>query len=113
MSFGDNMTLGQALEICKAGGRVTRRGWNGRDMWVTRSPGHDALLAACFWAGPNREYAERNGGTAKVLPCYTMKTADGSILMGWVASQSDMDATDWEEVTSWDWPASPHPGDRP
>ena len=47
---------------------------------------------------PNAEYAEQNGGTAKVMPYVTMKTADGAIVMGWLASQTDMLAEDWEIV---------------
>lgn len=34
----------------------------------------------------------------KVLPCITMKTADNAILMGWLASQTDMLAEDWAIV---------------
>jgi hypothetical protein len=29
------------------------------------------------------------------MPYITMKTADGSIVMGWLASQPDMLADDW------------------
>lgn len=43
----------------------------------------------------NAEHARQSGGTATVLPSITMKTATGEILMGWLASQSDMLATDW------------------
>ena len=31
----------------------------------------------------------------KTAPCITMKTATGEILMGWLASQTDMLAEDW------------------
>lgn len=64
-------------------------------MWLALSPGHTSLPSEKFWAGPNRDYAEAQGGTAHVLPCITMKTATGEILMGWLASQSDMLAEDW------------------
>ena len=79
----------------KDGFRVSRAGWNGRGMWLAYSPGNDALPAEKFWAPPNRAYAEENGGSAPVLPCITMKTANGEILMGWLASQTDMLADDW------------------
>lgn len=92
------MNIGDAIELMKQGKRVTREGWNGKGMWLALSPGTMALPAASFWAGPNRDYARRCGGKADVLPCITMKTADGSILMGWLASQSDLLATDWREV---------------
>lgn len=64
-------------------------------MWLAYSPGTPALEASKFWAGANRDYAIDNGGFAEVLPSITMKTADGKILMGWLASQTDLLAFDW------------------
>jgi hypothetical protein len=87
--------FGDAIRALKSGGRVAREGWNGRGMWLAMSPGLPSLAASRFWAVPNREFAEANGGAADVLPCVTMKTAGGQILMGWLASQSDMLAEDW------------------
>lgn len=87
--------FGHALRALKAGHRVARSGWNGKGMWLAYSPGSKALPAEKFWAGPNRDYAAANGGTADVLPCITMKTATGEVLMGWLASQTDMLAEDW------------------
>jgi len=92
------MNFGQAIEALKAGKRVSRSGWNGKGMWLALSPGATALPAEKFWAGPNRDYALERGGTADVLPCITMKTATGEILMGWLASQTDMLADDWGVV---------------
>jgi hypothetical protein len=89
------MNFGQALEALKNGQRVSRDGWNGKGMWLAYSPGSKALPAERFWAGPNRDYAAAKGGTADVLPCITMKTVTGEILMGWLASQTDMLADDW------------------
>lgn len=98
-----NMTFGMAIEALKAGKKVARIGWNGKGMWLSLScaPGGDAI-AGCreiaaenFWSANNSEYARQNGGSAVVLPCITMKTATGEILMGWLASQTDMLAEDW------------------
>jgi len=89
-------TIGWAIKQMQNGARVRRAGWNGKGMWLAYSPGAQSLPAELFWAGPNREYAEKIGGVADVLPCITMKTATGEILMGWLASQSDLLATDWE-----------------
>lgn len=94
----DGLTFGMAIEILKMGGKVARAGWNGKGMWLAMSPGAEALEAEKFRAGPNREFAKQMGGSVEVLPCITMKTADGKILMGWLASQSDMLAEDWIEV---------------
>lgn len=92
------MDFGWALQQIKAGEKVRRQGWNGKGMWIAFSPGATGLPAGMFWSKANREYAESlsQGGKADVLPCITMKTATGEILMGWLASQSDMLSNDWE-----------------
>lgn len=90
------MDFGGALNALKIGRRVCRTGWNGKGMWLALSPGTTSLPADKFWAGPNRAYAEANGGFATVLPSISLKTATGEIQMGWLASQSDMLSTDWE-----------------
>ena len=92
------MNFGQAIEAAKTGERVAREGWNGKNMWVTYSPGDKALPADKFFSPANKAFAEGNGGSAEVLPCFTMKTADDKILIGWLASQTDMIAEDWNVV---------------
>jgi hypothetical protein len=92
------MDFGDAIRALKWGKKVQRAGWNGKGMWLALSPGKTSLPAESFWAQPNREYAEARGGGADVLPCITMKTATGEILMGWLASQTDMLAEDWSVV---------------
>ena len=91
-----NLKFGEALEAVKAGRRAARDGWNGKGMWIAYSPGAVHLPAEKFWSGQNQQHALRQGGKCDVLPCLTMKTATGAILMGWLASQSDMLAEDWE-----------------
>ena len=93
------LSFGLALEALKKGSRVARAGWNGKDMWLSLSCGETREVpAASFWSPHNRGHAEAQGGTAKVLPSITMKTAMGEILMGWLASQTDMLAEDWQIV---------------
>lgn len=89
-------TFGLALEALKKGHKVARSGWNGKGMWLSLSCSGTRLVGAeSFWSDNNAEYARDNGGAAKVLPCITMKTAGGEIIMGWLASQTDMLADDW------------------
>lgn len=95
----DGMTFGLALEALKRGSKVARAGWNGKGMWLSLSgplDGH-VIGADQFWSKNNREWARQFGG-ATVLPCITMKTATNEILMGWLASQTDMLANDWSIV---------------
>ena len=95
-----DMTFGQALESLKAGARIARDGWNGKAMWLSLSGSlHGrAIGAEDFWSANNAAWARHLGGIATVLPCITMKTATGEILMGWLASQSDMLSSDWMVV---------------
>ena len=96
----DGMTFGMAIEAMKRGAKVSRKGWNGKSMWlcVPFCDGPKEVHAIGIWGKPNFKYAEQNGGTVKVMPYVTMKTADGAIVMGWLASQTDMLAEDWEIV---------------
>lgn len=91
--------FGYALRMLKAGEKVAREGWNGKGMWLSLScDGTRNVEAKNFWSPHNARFAAKNGGAAKVLPCITMKTATGEILMGWLASQTDMLAEDWMVV---------------
>jgi hypothetical protein len=92
------MTFGSALEAIKFGHRVARAGWNWKGMWIalsgsTTNPRNIAWEN--FWSRNASEWARTENGGAEVLPCILMKTADNRILMGWLASQSDMLAEDW------------------
>ena len=94
------LTFGSALEALKRGEKVARAGWNGKGMWLSLScDGTRAIPAAAFWSRNNVAYAMQQPlGQATVLPCITMKTATGEILMGWLASQTDMLSNDWEII---------------
>lgn len=98
----EGMTFGLALEALKKGHRVARKGWNGKGMWLSLS-GDTNLTRYVdedkFWSKNNSDFALAQGGSARVLPCITMKTADDAILMGWLASQTDMLSDDWEVVS--------------
>lgn len=91
------MNFGHALEMLKRGHRVARSGWNGKGMWLALSGPLEGRNIAFenFWSKPCSDFARDNGGSATVLPCINMKTATGEILMGWLASQTDMLASDW------------------
>ncbi|MFC6790612.1 DUF2829 domain-containing protein [Methylobacterium komagatae] len=98
---GSGLSFGVALIALKAGERVCRAGWNGKGMWLALSGPLEGREIAFenFWSKPCSEFARRNGGSATVLPCINMKTASGEILMGWLASQTDMLADDWMVVS--------------
>lgn len=73
------MDFGLALNHLRSpnNGRVTRTGWNGRDMWL--------------------ELQEPDAHSKMTLPYIYMRTAQGD-LVPWLASQTDILATDWQVV---------------
>jgi hypothetical protein len=92
------MDFGDAIRCLKQGEKVARAGWNGKGMWISMTPGNSAT-ADKIWSANVRSYAEKcPDQTVKVLPYIVMKTATGEILMGWLASQTDMLAEDWQVV---------------
>lgn len=95
----ESMTFGLAIEALKAGKKIARAGWNGKGMWLALSGSTTEprnIAYENFWSKNASEWARtENGGGAEVLPCILMKTADNRILMGWLASQTDMLAEDW------------------
>lgn len=72
------MNFGDALARLKAGGKVARTGWNGKGMWIVLIPG------------------DIRAGNKIMDPCIGMNTAQGTMQPGWLASQADMLAEDWE-----------------
>lgn len=89
------MDIGEAVYQAKYGARIARKGWNGKDMWVSYSPAVEDLPADKFWSPHNRAFAEANGGVATVEASLSLKTAQNTIQMGWSPSTSDALATDW------------------
>ena len=72
-----DISFGKALEALKRGERITRKGWNGKNMSV--------FLETNITAGDN----------VPLLPCIVMRTVAGKYQPGWLASQADMLAEDW------------------
>jgi hypothetical protein len=96
-----SMDFGTAILQMRAGCKVQREGWNGKDMWIALSgvEGPRVVYHEQLWSKVARDYAKTQpDGRVTVLPCFIMKTATGEILMGWLASQSDMLAQDWRVV---------------
>lgn len=79
-------TFGDALIELKSGKRVARKGWNGKGMWLVLIPSGNAMHTSA-------------AGSFDMQPCLGMKTADGNMQPGWLASQADMLADDWCLVT--------------
>lgn len=81
--------FGQALENLKEGKRVSRRGWNGKGMFLFLVPGSSFIVNRPPLLGIYPE-----GTLINYLPHIDMRTANGEIVP-WLASQSDLLVEDW------------------
>lgn len=88
------MNFGQALEYLKQGKKITRRGWNGKNMFLWLKP--STTIKSEWCKDPLlKELCDNNGGEIEALGTICMKTADDKILTGWLASQTDILSEDW------------------
>jgi hypothetical protein len=87
--------FGWAIRKLKEGARVARAGWNGKGMWLALMPGF------VIPKGMINERTRRFVSGEQDLDCgayIVMWTAQGVWQPGWLASQADMLAEDWELV---------------
>ena len=85
----DSMNFGLAIEAMKKGKKCRRAGWNGKNQ-------HIELASAISYTSPagtivNAEHAAI--GNKAIAFCGT-----SGVQIGWLASQADMLADDWEIV---------------
>lgn len=109
-----NLNFGQAIEALKEGGLVCRKGWNGKGMFIFMRPSdslnYDFIINkvkslpntlknhynGIVQSGVNEETKENLLQTDVKFTSYLcMLAADGTIVNGWLASQTDMLAEDW------------------
>lgn len=83
------MNFSQALDEIKAGKKVSRSGWNGKNMFVFMVPGSTFTVNRPPLLGIYPEGSEIN-----YQGHVDMKTANGTIVP-WICTQSDLLATDW------------------
>lgn len=111
--MNENLNFGQALEAIKEGMRAARKGWNGKGMFIFLRPAdelHVSFVAKEIKSLPQsvKDYYYRDcvgpsgkqldlpeDDTVKFTAYICMKAADGSIVNGWLASQTDMLSNDW------------------
>ena len=93
------LSFGEALEYLKNECRIARAGWNGKGMFIYLNKGSTTSL-------PSREttiegisdhlFELGDDDTVTRLPNINMRAASGSTVTGWLASQTDILAEDWE-----------------
>ncbi len=91
------MDFGEALKQLKVGKKVARAGWNGRGMWVALTDG-STFGNDMARVGSAQHLARERPGDIRIAPRLDMKAADGTLVIGWLASQTDLLAEDWSVV---------------
>jgi hypothetical protein len=109
----DNLTFGLAIEALKLGKRVARQGWNGKGMFIFMRPADELniefvvnkikSLPQSVKDFYKQDIIDENGNQlpindddiVKFTSYLCMKAADGSIVNGWLASQTDILSEDW------------------
>lgn len=88
-TVGETFDFSRALDLLKAGDKVARKGWNGKDMFIFLVPGSKFLVNRPPLLGIYPE------GTEITYHAHIdMKTAQG-YAVPWLASQADLLAEDW------------------
>lgn len=93
-SVSDGMTFGDAIYFLKTGKKVARQVWNGKGMYLAIQSG-SIISKEHARGGVAKCIADEGSDNIKILPHIDMKSADGSCVVGWLASQTDMLAEDW------------------
>lgn len=86
----DKMSFGHALELLKRGYAVAREGWNGKGQFVFIASEFE------FVTKVNLEAFQESGVNVDKSIC--MLNAQGDVVVGWLASQTDMLSEDWYMV---------------
>lgn len=87
------MNFGEAIKHLKTGKKLARSGWNGKGMFLIYVAGtKDAKLTE------GSAYYRVGLKEVDINPHIDMYTANGTMQPGWLASQSDLLAEDWEIV---------------
>ena len=89
------MNFGKAIEELKKGKKLSRKGWNGKGMFIVYQKGYPDGIPC------NKQTAEaygyKEGTLFKCRPYIQMRCADGTHQM-WTASQTDILSENWEVV---------------
>lgn len=87
------MKFSEALEECMEGKKIRNMDWNGTSAYVYYVKPHKVPIGK--WV-PGASDAEKERGYVEVLGHFDMLTASGKRLIGWLASQADMQSDQWE-----------------
>ena len=81
------MTYGEAIIAVKQGKRISRTGWNGKNQYVELATDISYRNAAGEIVNANHD---------AIGNCALAFVGTSGVQLGWLASQSDMLAEDWQ-----------------
>lgn len=95
------MDFGDAIKAIRNGQRVCRSGWNGKGMWIAMTaasviPATQARSVATIAIAAERAPYLDQAGDISIGAHIDMRAADGTLVIGWLASQTDLLADDWQ-----------------
>ena len=83
------MDFGDAIKALKQGMKCKRKGWNGKDQYIE-------LARNISYKNAKREII--NAEHEAIGNCAIAFVGTSGVQLGWLASQADMLAEDWEVV---------------
>lgn len=90
------MNFGSAIECLKQGGRVAREGWNDKGMFLflvtPKTVGDDD------WCSLDLPSSAQSAWNLPQRPVIAMKDATDHLVIGWLASGTDILSEDWASV---------------
>lgn len=94
------LTFGEAIEALKQKKAVAREGWNGKNMCIFlkagRCPENSGRVEdKVNGVSINLFNISTSEDLTVVNPVLCMKTAQDTVVVGWLASQTDILAEDW------------------
>lgn len=96
------MNFSEALESLKNGWRVSRSGWNGKGQFVYQTVGNtvskDFIPKFASLPQSVKDFLEKKGEDVVFNSSLTLYNAQGEMQPGWVPSQGDLIAEDWQVV---------------
>lgn len=105
-----DLNYGEALEHVKKGRLAQRKGWNGKGMFIFMRPEGNLSVVQIlglntmpvgvkdYYEMKNQPIVSAHEPKVTFTPYLCMKAADDTIVNGWLASQTDMLANDWQIV---------------
>lgn len=95
------MNFGEAQQILDNGFMAFREGWNGKGQFVYKTIGNtvskDFIPKFASLPDSVKEFLLKIDKDVEFSSSYTLYNAQGKMQPGWVPSQGDLNATDWQK----------------